>query len=387
MQKRRILVVSHACVNPLNQRLYSAVQGLTGWNFVILLPAVWRDEFGNILRPTVQAGFNVELATAPVRFNGNIILHSYRLNLRRFLGRGRFNLIYLNHEPYAVATAQLCWANLRSEKLPFGFYSCQNIYKKYPVPFSWTEQMVYQSSSFAFPITEAVGEVIKSKGFQGELTVCPLPFDADLYRPYPPDEYPARIRAMGGDVVIGYVGRIVEQKGLRTLLEAVTRLPRTGWRLVLIGSGPFEGELDQLIKALGLSQRVVRFGYVPHGEIPKFLAALDLLVLPSETQPNWKEQFGRVIVEALACGTPVLGSNSGEIPKLLSLSKGGFTFPERDAQALAIALDQMISNERLREECAKKGQEWAVRYVSLNAVANEMATTMERALDRAAASR
>ena len=386
MQKRRILVVSHACVNPLNQQLYAEVQELTGWEFVILLPAVWRDEFGNILRPTEQHGFKVELVTAPVWLNGNIILHSYRCNLRSFLIQGRFDLIYLNHEPYAAATAQLCWTNLHSARLPFGFYSCQNIYKKYPAPFSWTEQMVYRSSSFAFPITETVGEVIKRKGFQGELAVCPLPFDARLYRTYPPEEYPDSIRAIGAEVVIGYVGRIVEQKGLRTLLEAVARLPRTSWRLVLIGSGPFEGELDQLIKNLGLVERVVRLGYVVHGEIAKFLAALDLLVLPSETQPNWKEQFGRVIVEALACGTPVIGSDSGEIPKLLSLSKGGFTFPERNAEALAAVLRQMINNSRLREECAKRGQGWALQYVSLNAVAKKMAATMQRALDNAAPS-
>jgi glycosyltransferase involved in cell wall biosynthesis len=379
LQKRRILVVSHACVNPLSQQLYAEVQRLTGWHFTILLPAIWKDEFGNRLRPAVLPGFSVDLVTAPVWLNGNIILHGYRFDFRRFLGGGKLDLIYVNHEPYAVATAQICWANLHSAKLPFGFYSCQNIYKQYPPPFRWTERMVYRSSSFAFPITDAVDEVLINKGFQGESTVCPLPFDPTRYRPYAPDQYPKTLIKSDSEVLIGYAGRIVEQKGLRTLVEAVRRLPQNGWRLVMIGDGPFAPELDRLLQSMKLSDRVIRLGYVPHGEIPQYLAALDVLVLPSETQPNWKEQFGRVIIEALACGTPVVGSDSGEIPKLLSLSEGGITFPERDVQALADALRQMIQNRRLREEFAGKGRSWALRHVSLNAVAEKMAATMDRA--------
>ena len=69
--------------------------------------------------------------------------------------------------------------------------------------------------------------------------------------------------------------------------------------------------------ALPISGQVLQIGFVPHEETPRYLAAFDLLVLPSETQPNWKEQFGRVIVEALACGVPVIGSDSGEIPNLV----------------------------------------------------------------------
>jgi L-malate glycosyltransferase len=379
LQKRHILVVSHSSVNPLSQQLYAEVQRLTGWHFTILLPAMWKDEFGNRLRPAVLPGFPVDLVAAPVWLNGNIILHGYRFDFRRFLGGDKFDLIYVNHEPYAVATAQICWANLHSAKLPFGFYSCQNIYKQYPPPFRWMERMVYRSSSFAFPITDAVDEVLINKGFQAETTVCPLPFDPTRCRPYSPDQYPKTLLKSDSEVLIGYAGRLVEQKGLRTLVEAVRRLPQNGWRLVMIGDGPFARELDRLLQSMKLSERVVRLGYVPHGEIPRYLAALDVLVLPSETQPNWKEQFGRVIVEALACGTPVVGSDSGEIPKLLSLSEGGIIFPERDVQALANALRQMIQNRRLREEFAGKGKSWALRYVSLNAVAEKMAATMDRA--------
>jgi len=82
-----------------------------------------------------MAGFGGGLIPIPVWPNGNIILHAYQGGLKRVLGRRQFDAIYVNHEPYAVATAQFCWANRRFGRVPFGFYSCQNILKNYPPPF------------------------------------------------------------------------------------------------------------------------------------------------------------------------------------------------------------------------------------------------------------
>jgi glycosyltransferase involved in cell wall biosynthesis len=104
--------------------------------------------------------------------------------------------------------------------------------------------------------------------------------------------------------------------------------------------------------------------------------------LPSETRPNWKEQFGRVLVEAMASGVPVLGSNSGEIPNLINASAGGRIFPEGDAAALAEALREMMENGHQRAAFARAGHAWALKNISLSAVAASMARTMEAALAR-----
>ena len=378
MHKRRVLVVSHECVT-LNQQIYAEVQRLTGWSFTLLLPAAWTDEFGNSLRPGIFPGFDAELVTAPVRLNGNIILHSYRFNFRRFLNQRKFDLIYVNHEPYAISTAQVCWANLQSVKLPFGFHSCQNIYKKYPIPFLWLERMVYQSSSFAFPITQTVERVLRQKGFIGEAGLCPFPFDPNLYHPLPESERQELIPRAAGEVIIGYVGRMVEQKGLQTLIEALARLPRSGWKLVVIGTGPYESRFDELVSMHGLTNRVIRLGYVAHEVTPRYLGAMDILVLPSETRPNWKEQFGRVVIEAMACGSCVVGSDSGEIPTLIQASGGGCVFPEANPTALADVIQQMIADESQRKTFARIGGAWANNNVSLPAVATSVSRVMEGA--------
>jgi glycosyltransferase involved in cell wall biosynthesis len=378
----RLLVVSHSCVTPINQQIYVEIRKLTGWDLTLLVPDTWKDEFGNTVRATKWHGFEVDLVKTPVHPNGNIIFHTYGLNLRRLLSTGRFDAIYVNHEPYGLSTAQLCWANNRYSRLPFGFYSCQNIRKNYPPPFSCLENMVYRSSRFAFPITEAVAAVLRSKGYTGDLTVCPLPFDPQLYRPRSEAESPPLLRRDGREVLIGYVGRIVEAKGLRTLLEALSLLPCLRWRLAVVGAGPFESAFTELVRSKGLENQVLSLGFVSHEETPRYLAAFDVLVLPSETQPNWKEQFGRVIVEALACGTPVIGSDSGEIPNLVLSSGGGLVFPERDAVAFAETLRAMVSDRTLQRRCAETGRKWALSYASLPAVSARMAEAIARSLQK-----
>jgi glycosyltransferase involved in cell wall biosynthesis len=376
----RLLVVSHSSVTPINQQIYAEIRKITGWDITLLVPETWKDEFGNRLRATSWAGSEVDLVKSPVYPNGNIIFHAYCHSLKRLFAGTRFNAVYVNHEPYGLATAQLCWANNRYSRLPFGFYSCQNIRKDYPPPFRWLETMVYRSSQFAFPITEAVAEVLRAKGFTGNLTVCPLPFDSELYRPRSETEFPSRLRRDGNEVLIGYVGRIVEAKGLRTLVEALELLPRSGWKLAVVGAGPFEGEFAELIRSKGLAGQVLQLGFVPHEETPLYLAAFDLLVLPSETQQNWKEQFGRVIVEALACGTPVIGSDSGEIPNLVGASGGGLVFPERNSAALAEKLRTMISKPTIRKHYSEIGRLWALKFASLPTVAARMAEAIDEVL-------
>src|SRR4030095_10316139 len=142
-------------------------------------------------------------------------------------------------------------------------------------------------------ITEAVDEVLRAKKFRGRSEVCALPLDPKIYRPRGPEADRQLIRRADDEVVIGYVGRIVEPKGLRTLAAALPKLRDLRWKLIVIGKGDFEETFRQLLQEGGVTERVTFLGFVPHVETPRYLSAFDMLVVPSETQPNWKEQFGR----------------------------------------------------------------------------------------------
>ncbi|MGB8466977.1 MAG: glycosyltransferase, partial [Terrimicrobiaceae bacterium] len=287
-----LLVVSHPCTTPINQQIYAELEQQTGWKISLIIPDQWKDEFGNTLEGGTWPGLKAKIDKVPVWKNGHIVLHVYKRNWSNFLRKNRFDAIYVHNEPYALAAAQICRANARTIRAPFGFYSAQNIFKQYPPPFRWLERMVYKESAYAFPITDAVEEVLLAKRFRGVSTVCPLPLDPAIYRPRGTEEDRRLIPRAEGEVVIGYVGRIVEPKGLRTLAAALPSLRDLPWKLVVIGKGDFEETFRQLLADGGVSDRVAFLGFVPHEETPRYLSAFDTLVVPSETQPNWKEQFG-----------------------------------------------------------------------------------------------
>ena len=375
-----LLVVSHSCATALNQEIYARIQRETDWKITLVVPDDWRDEFGNDLRQPPATGLETSVIRCAVWRNGSIIFHVYRMRWKAFLEKLRPDVIYMNHEPYALATAQVCHANNGSIRVPFGFYSCQNIAKKYPPPFSWLESMVYASSSFALPITDRVAAVIDSKGFRGRQTVCALPLDPERYHPRLRLSKPGRFPAVQCPV-IGYVGRLIEPKGLRTLATALGMIRELDWRMVLVGTGEFQTTLEQLLTAEGVRDRVFFAGYVPHEETPRWLAAMDMLVLPSETQPNWEEQFGRVIPEAMACGAAVVGSDSGEIPYLIRQGEGGIVFPQRQPEQLAHALQTLLLDVSLRQALACNGRRWVEQEIALPAVAARMMSAFECAAE------
>ncbi len=176
--------------------------------------------------------------------------------------------------------------------------------------------------------------------------------------------------------MIGFVGRLIPAKGLRILLEAAARLT-ADFTLLIDGQGPYRADLEGTARALGLSARLV-FMEPSHEEVPEYLACMDALVLPSYTTPQWTEQFGRVLVEAMACGVPVVGSTSGAIPSVIG--DAGLVFPERDAAALAKCLERLTTEPALREDLRRRGLERARTGFSWEHVAGLMCDVYREAL-------
>lgn len=374
----KILIVSHPCATACNQSVYAALEKITHARITICIPADWKDEFGNALDEPPWPTFHGKVRKIPVWANGNIILHTYRIHWRKLLLSEMPDVVYIHHEPYAVTTWQLAMAIRRHPSpIAWGVYSAQNILKNYPPPFSWAEHMVLQKASFALPVTDAVSEVLAKKNYHGLMKTCPLPVDPELYHPRKntPDA------GTSGVFSIGYAGRLVEAKGVFTLARALGRIKDLSWELVVAGKGPDELALRDLVQAEGIASRVKFLGYVPHASMPEFLADLDLLIVPSESGDSWKEQFGRVIVEALACGTPVLGSDSGEIPALLEKTGGGISFKERSPEALAAGITQLMNDPDACAGMAENGRQWVLKHLSTEAVAERMKRVFSQALN------
>ena len=378
----KLLIVSHPSVTPINQQLFAAVEDHTQWEITLVGPSNWVDDYGTVRGLERWPDFEGDLRAIPVFGSGNIPLHVYRTTFWRLLRDVQPDALYVHNEPYAASTAQLWLANRWSGvQAAFGFYAAQNIVKKYPIPFRWTEQAIYRASQFSFPCSETVLDTLRTKGYTGPATLLPLGIDPTLYTPSPrADQLRDDLRG-DADVLFGYLGRITEEKGVPTMLRAMAQLPSSlDWRLALVGTGDHTDAFRALAADLGIADRLVWVGYVEHTEAPHYLSAFDVLVLPSETQPTWKEQFGRVIVEALACETPVVGTNSGEIPRLLRRTEGGVVVEERDPTSLASGLQSLAESPQRRRRLAVQGAGYVRDHLTHRALAVQFAEAIERAV-------
>ncbi len=376
----KVLIISHPCVTPINQQFYAEVEKQTGWEITIVVPSNWESEYGGkAIVPERWPEYSGKLLTLATWMSGNIPLHLYRSGFTKLLKEINPDAIYVNHEPYGVATAQIYLANALSVRKPIGFFTWQNILKQYPFPFQQLQRFVFDRSDFAFSGSQSAREILKEKGYNGFCELLPGAIDPAIYFPRPEaDELKASLKVSENEVLIGYMGRIVEEKGFRTLAQALNQIKSFAWRLVVVGAGDYQPEFSGQIDRFGLSDRVDYLGYVPHPEAPTYLSAFDILVIPSETRANWKEQFGRVIIESMACLTPVVGSNSGEIPNLIGATKGGLVFEEGNADALARQLSALVSDPNLRQQIAEQGRQTVLAQYNTGAIARRFINEIDR---------
>ncbi|MFE4725146.1 glycosyltransferase [Microbacterium sp. NPDC056736] len=240
-----------------------------------------------------------------------------------------YDVIDVHEEPFALATAEvllLRW--LRRNKAPVVLYTAQNILKRYPPPFRWLERYALRHASGISACNAAAARIAEGKGFAGRARVIPLGVDLDRYTPRPsapPTDEP---------VTVGFLGRLVPEKGLHVLLDAATHDPRL--RLRIAGAGPLAEQLGADAAARGLGERVELLGPLDPESVPDFYTGLDVLAVPSLPSPGWTEQFGRVAVEAMASGVPVVSSDAGALPEVVG--GAGLVVPAGDAAALASAL-------------------------------------------------
>jgi glycosyltransferase involved in cell wall biosynthesis len=177
--------------------------------------------------------------------------------------------------------------------------------------------------------------------------------------------------------VIGYLSRLVEEKGILVLLAALSGVSGD-WRLHVIGSGPMESEARRRAEELGLANKITWERGVLSTEIPERLRTFSMLVQPSLTRQHWKEQFGRALMEAMACGVPVIGSDSAEIPNVIG--DAGLVVPEGDADALRRAIERVLTDGELRHTLAEKGRARALARYTHERIAEQTVDVYRSAL-------
>jgi glycosyltransferase involved in cell wall biosynthesis len=340
----KVLMISKACLVGAYQCKLEAIAAHPGVELTVVVPPEWRDERG-VLRLEREHTQGYDLVVEPLRFNGNFHLHYYP-GLAARMQAVRPDLVHIDEEPYNFATfhALRLARRLHARAL---FFSWQNLLRRYPFPFNLMERAVLRAADLAIAGNhEAVG-VWRMKGYRGPMEVIPqFGVDPEMFTPGP-------ARPADAPFTVGYAGRLVEEKGIDLLLQAAAWL-EPPYKIALLGAGPARAGLERKAAALNIAEQVTFLGWQASSQIPDFLHGLDVLVVPSRSRPNWKEQFGRVLVEAMACGVPVVGSTCGEIPNVIG--EAGLIFPEEDVGTLAEQLRRLQGDPALRADLAERGR-------------------------------
>ena len=381
----KILALSHSCVSDVNQQLFVALSRLPDVRVELIVPANWvSDITGLPQKPRLLPNVAFPVHALPVAMPGHVSLHFYpRLPLKR-LRQFAPDIVLSSQEPWSLSHAQ-AGRLARRLGVPVTFQTNQNIEKRYLPPFRQMERRAYREAALAMAYSEEARQVLLRKGLRVPSAVVPYGTDLTQFRPGRAEPL-RRELGLNGSVVVGYLGRLVPEKGLDTLIGAVARLtrqdPAPDLKVLIVGAGSEEAALRGLVARAGLTPCFVFAGTVPHAEAGEYLRAMDVFVLPSRTTPAWKEQFGRVIVEALACEVPVVGSDSGQIPHLLRETGGGLVFAEGDDAELAERLGALCRDAARRRELGRTGGRAIRARYGFEAVAAQMHGLFRDTLDR-----
>lgn len=342
-------MLSKALVVGVYQRKLEELARIPGVELLVVVPPHWHEARVGVQRLERLHTVGYRLVESKMRFNGHHHIHYYP-DLGRIVRHYKPDVFHIDEEPFNFVTLHASLLG-RLNHARVVFFSWQNLDRNYPPPFSLFERINYRLAAAAVAGNHEAADVLRRKKYRGPLEVIPqFGVDPNFYWPLsePKDDVP----------VIGFVGRLVPEKGVADLIAAFARM-QTRARLQIVGNGSERTRLEMQAANLGVRDRVLFRGAIAAASMPKTYNEFDLLVVPSRTQPNWKEQFGRVIVEAMACEVPVIGSDSGEIPNVIGQT--GAIFAEGDIEGLARQLDELLRDDGRRKLLGMRARDRVLR--------------------------
>jgi glycosyltransferase involved in cell wall biosynthesis len=376
----RILVIDHYAGAEADRGVYRALRMSGGADVTLLVPREWNDGF-KIQNNEPERSPALTVVSSRVLFRGK----PHRAMSHRIpslLRTASYDIVLLNAEPesyLSVQAAMYCsFLSPRSKVVVMSWRNIDPSNEGYPYKgallHAWGERYVLGRGTWVVAHTPTAESIFLKNGHRA-VVVIPPAVDLNLFRP---DVEPRTgARRDDGMFVVGYVGRFTREKGIDVLFSAIKK-SEAPCRVILVGAGPDEARLRQISADLGLGGIVTWAGSCAHRQLPGWLGSMDALVLPSVTTPTWREQFGRVLIEAMACGVPVVGSDSGEIPHVIG--DAGVVFREGDNVHLAQVLRTLAGDAALRGVFKQKGRLRVEQTFSVDVIAGMYLRLFDRIL-------
>jgi len=289
----------------------------------------------------------------------------------------------LLHSQHPILMGDLAVGFARDLNLPlvFTFHTPYDEYARQYVPIVGelaslvTEQIVRRylgkCTHVVAPTSSVRDLILRDYAADVPVTVVPTPVDLGQYHDLDPQRIRSALGLENAELLL-YTGRLAAEKNLDFLLRAFARVAatRSQARLLLVGKGPHERRMQRTVRKLGLGERVVFTGPIPHSEVPHYAAAADLFVFPSliDVQPL-------VLIESMAAGTPVVAMEAPGPADVLSRGGGLLAPPQEDAFAAAVL--ELLSDEPRRRAMGEQAAQAAQRYNIPSATARLVAVYEE----------
>ncbi|MDP2807276.1 MAG: glycosyltransferase, partial [bacterium] len=341
----KVLVISHSYVVGINQQKIQRLAELPGISVALAAPKVWMDMGRKLhLEKTSDAAFR--LYPLNIFWHNHLYVHFYDwLQLLMVFIHEKPDVLYIEEEPQSLAAWQVIFtASLFKAKRIL--LTWENLEVKFPLYKRLLARWVLKHIDIAVGGTNDALKTIKKIGFQGKGFVNPqFGLDENIFRPKDVNSLKSKL-GLGNKFVIGFIARLTLEKGILTMIRAAAQMPLY-FTLLIVGDGPVKEQAVQLAAELGIENKVKWGGIISHDQLPEYMNCFDLFVLPSIPSYNWKEQFGHVVIEAMACRVPVIGSDCGAIPELVG--DGGLIFAAGDDIQLAAHIKTLHDDPGLRK--------------------------------------
>ncbi|MFQ4138624.1 hormogonium polysaccharide biosynthesis glycosyltransferase HpsO [Nodosilinea sp. PGN35] len=390
----RVLVLSHTYIVDLNREKLRALAQLSpAMEVVVGVPRRWQPggvQNRLVISEALQEGnFRVQPLSNLSQNNQGLL--TFGPDLVQLLRQFRPQVIQVEQGAKALAYAQTITLN---RLLGLGaknvFFTWWNLPYRLKFPISaleaynlrHTHGLVVGNQDGADILRDRpTGQAFGQRNYTGPYRVMPqLGVDETLFRPQPQPELAQTLAIPSDAFVVGYCGRFVAEKGLLTLCDALANLrdhPHP-WVWLLVGRGELREAIQAKADGCGIGDRLRWVTDIPHHQVPHYINLMHTLVLPSETTDKfqtltakgWKEQFGHVLIEAMACAVPVIGSDSGEIPHVID--RAGLIFSEGNASALAERLRLLIEHPEQRQALGEAGYHRAMSRYTNRALAKQL---------------
>jgi|GEM_PF-1703562 len=382
-----VLAIDKVAVLRNNRARYRMIRQLADVELTLVAPERWPE---NLVMEEYQRDDTDPYTTilGKVSWPGKELLSIYYTGIVKAMRRSRPDVILMMEEGFSMFALQaLVLQRLFAPRAVMIFYGNHiGSYRRFPYRLFWfyriISEIVLPRMQIGFCVNERAEQVLSESSFRGERRVRFHGINEDLFRRIPMCQARAELELPPEGSIFLFAGRLLEQKGVMDLIDAFASLraerPGTPLHLLLVGDGDYGAVLRQRVDELGLHDAVEFRRAVPVEQVATYMSAATAFVLPSRA--SWKEQFGRVNAEAMLLETTIIGSTSGEIPRIIG--EGGFIFRADDVDDLARTMARVLDDPDEVERRRAIGRQIAVERYSVRGFVNELIVLFERIAGR-----